>query len=760
MSNIDSRYPMIRASKQVPAHLTLVGEVDVQAKEGESEAPAKFLLLSNTGKPMELDGFFDPVIVDVAGAKFDKNRTPVIMDHDTGKRIGATIEQAIIPAGGEAEIMGRKVKGPMIAAAGEAVSKMKISQGFVEDARAGFPFQVSVGASILRGGAEFVPEGEKVEVNGKVHKGPLLVARKTLIRELSVTVLGADNDTSAKVAAQAKQKELSKMNFEAYVKSLGLDPDTLSDELRATLKKSFEAKQKADANPPADPPPITAKTGGGTNDNDQAARLADEEERVDSIRATAQEFSHVKEVEVDGKKLALSSFKAHAIRSRMSAQAFELELRRSAVPVPAGDPNYNPAIHAAQQVRDMDGQVLSCALLRQFPQSIKASSEHAWTGEKWGYEHWFDEKTLEASNHPELRRLTLHQLMNMQIIAVNGFGFSGSQKSDEFIHATKAALRKIQASSGFTSLDITNIFDDAANKLLLAGYQSLNTTWQEWCRPVTVNDFKTHNFYRLTSTGAYQPVGADGELKHGGFTEDKYQVSAETYGKIYGLTRKHLINDDLGAFESLMSGLGIEGGKTVEELAYVHLLGNLATIFPTGGGNNNYISGADTDLTIDGLSEASQTFEDQVIDDSPILIEPDRILVGTQDRVQAGKLYNDSELRPTGDTDALLFTRNPHVGAFRPIVSGYLNNTAIKQRVTNVGDAIPGQSSDQWFMFSNPGNPQGGVIMVAFLNGNRTPFLERSDSSFDVLGLQWRAYHDVGTGTGEPKFGVHSKGAA
>lgn len=766
----------IRASKtrQVPANFQLVGNVEVHAAEdNKSEARPRFTLKANTGKPMDLAGFFDPVVIDLAGAKFDKKITPVIMDHDTSKRIGATLEQLIVPAGGEAVLGGKSIKGPVIAATGEVRSKMGVAQGFVDDSRDGFPFQVSVGASILPGGAEFYGEDEKVEVNGRTFKGPLIVARKTVIRELSVTVLGADNDTSAKVAAtaalnpQQQEGKGTEMDFESYVKSLGLDPATLTDEQRAGLKAQWESNVKTGggSNLAATQTAATQTIPAQNGDDDERkrlTRLAAQERRVDGIRAAFQRYPGVKKVKVDDKEVEVTDFKASAISnpdtSINDVELVLLRAERDSSPTTGS----GPAIHAVQQVREMEPSVLSCALLRQFPGSIKASAEHKWTGEKWGWEHWFPENVLEASDHRDLRNLGLHQLMNLQVIAATGQPWIGSDKKD-LVAKCREAIKTIKASSGFSSLDVTNIFDDVANKLLLAGYQSVNTTWQEWARPVNVNDFKTHNFYRLTSTGAYEPVGADGELKHGGFSEDKYTVAADTYGKIYGLTRHHLINDDLGAFESLMAGLGQEGGKTVEELVYVHLLNNLATLFPSDGSENNYISGASTVLSIDGLSEAQQAFEDQTIDNAPLLIEPDRILVGTQDRVTAGQLFNDTEIRPqtpTSGSAAKTFIRNPHQSAFRPIVSGYLNNTAIKQRVRSKGTAIPGQSSTQWFMFGNPMMPQGAVVMVAFLNGNRTPFLESSDASFDVLGMQWRAYHDVGTGSGEPKLGVMSKGAA
>ena len=64
-------------------------------------------------------------------------------------------------------------------------------------------------------------------------------------------------------------------------------------------------------------------------------------------------------------------------------------------------------------------------------------------------------------------------------------------------------------------------------------------------------------------------MGADGQLEHGEWDDQKYTVAADTYGKIVGLDRKHLINDDLNAFAQIMTMLGLEGAKALEELVYV-----------------------------------------------------------------------------------------------------------------------------------------------------------------------------------------------
>lgn len=79
-------------------------ELDIQAsehlddedEEENNQKPVTFFLAANTGRiPMDLEGFFHPVIIDLKGIRFQKTKTPVIMDHNTALRIGHTTDQVI-----------------------------------------------------------------------------------------------------------------------------------------------------------------------------------------------------------------------------------------------------------------------------------------------------------------------------------------------------------------------------------------------------------------------------------------------------------------------------------------------------------------------------------------------------------------------------------------------------------------------------------------------------------------------------------------
>ena len=286
------------ATKTCPRNLELTTRLEIQAADG-SKGPPRFTMIANSGEPMpNLEGFMDPVIIDLAGAKFDKDPTPVIADHDTTKRIGHTTAQRIDANG--------------IYAEGVVSSGMGIAQGFVEDAKAGFPFQVSVGAKIVK--ATFVPEGQTIEVNGKEWSGPLIVARETIVRELSITVLGADSKTSALVAARSKSNPLERI--ETMPTTNTHDPVAIERERISTINSFLK--------PPAN--------GGWSNVQTE----------VEHIRASA----------ING-DISLSDLPAHV------KDLTELQNVRTSYP----EMSSGPAIHARGGRVPMDNRVLEAALV-------------------------------------------------------------------------------------------------------------------------------------------------------------------------------------------------------------------------------------------------------------------------------------------------------------------------------------------------------------------------------------------------------------
>lgn len=87
-----------------------------------------------------------------------------------------------------------------MACKGRILMALKASPEIVAAAKAGFPYQASVG--LRPGTQEYVDAGVEVEVNGQKLTGPFTLHKLTAFREMSVVTFGGDRTTKTRIAAQ------------------------------------------------------------------------------------------------------------------------------------------------------------------------------------------------------------------------------------------------------------------------------------------------------------------------------------------------------------------------------------------------------------------------------------------------------------------------------------------------------------------------------------------------------------------------------
>jgi len=183
------------AAQDVPMNLTIeCGESasfeEVEAgkdKNGEERKQKRFKMNAYNGGMMELGGWYHPVVVDLEGMSVPKQRRPILRGHDSAQIVGHS--DKITFAEGKMHVEGIVSE---TTGAGREVAGL---------ASEGFPWQASIGAKITK--VVRKEDGEKVTVNGQEFVGPILIARKSILSEVSFVPLGADGSTSATVAASA-----------------------------------------------------------------------------------------------------------------------------------------------------------------------------------------------------------------------------------------------------------------------------------------------------------------------------------------------------------------------------------------------------------------------------------------------------------------------------------------------------------------------------------------------------------------------------
>lgn len=695
--------------------------IEIQAAaEGDEAALPSFHGTAYTGGQLDLPKFSVPVIVDLEGVEVGPLPRPALRDHKLEKIVGHAER---VDIGRTIEVAG------LISGTGDDAREV------VANSKNGFVWRLSIGAMARRGSLQRIGHGELVEVNGRQFKGPCLVARKSRLNEISFTAVDADGRTSVRVAASQEEHE---MEFNEWLRANGWTPEDLSDQQRTVLQAAWQAEtEEGEAGGGGH------ATGGGGAGGTTVNASAGGESGVLNVEAAVEEYRLGRERvdRIHELTVAYPEIRASAFEHGWDAQRTELEVHRSRRPA-------GPAIHS-EDGSGRHAETLEAALC------LSAGLDEAWLGTQ------YDERTMNAAMAGNMRDTSLWVLMDTVIAASGGSTFFGNRKSTTFINAATQAEAQILASGGtgieastsYSTISLSGILGNVANKALLSAYEAAETVHQMIVAYRSHSDFKVHTRYRMTGTGGFKKIGPDGELKHIGVTESSFTNQLDTYGAIIGLTRTMIINDDLGAFTELPSMLGHMCAVKVEEAVFILLLGNSGTFF--GAGNKNLLTGAGSVLGIDGMNDAEKLFGNQVdANKKPILTSPKLLLTGTALKTKAEQLYSQTQLNVTTTENKPQFAENPHANKYRPIISPYMNNTAIKD---SDGKAIPNQSDTQWCLFADP--RVRAAIAVATLNGNRRPFIERKEGPFDTLGELLRAYFDFGVGFEDPAGAVRSDGS-
>lgn len=676
----------------------------------------KFKMLAYSGGKLALKEYDLPVVVDLAGMTIAAQAMPMLGEHH-GKA-------------GESESIAITAKGLEIS--GYVDAETDDGKLIVAAKKGGFDWEGSIGASVQA--MEVYAAGESVNVNGQTFTGPVYVARKTTLKETSFVKRGADTGAT-RVDIAASGVNAMEPKFEAFIKAAGFDPATITDPQKIFLKASFDAAEKAKETPPPAPTPTPTPIPAINAAADlQAIRdelKKDREERAEMARIA----------DVTARCVGNPDVLATAIKEKWTPDRTELEILRR------NRPDIQIITTDAGRTEIKASDCFEAALC------ISAGINEARVGK------WFNEKIMNEATSQRFRGARLSTIM-FEVIRAAGMHTRMGAITDETIRTALRADRKVRSgpdirAEGFTSLSLSGILSNLANKRMIASYEAAAVVWPNFCAIRDHNDFKVHSRYRLDSTGSMRKLGPDGELKNISLQDATYTNQIDTYGGIIALTRQMQINDDMGAFLQIPDVFGRLARIRPEEAFFVLLLANATSFFHAN--NKNLITTASGVMTaangIAAITLAETAFSNQVDpNNKPILVPPDRMLLGTVNYVPARNIY-EGRMKITGK-DQTEVSQNEHAGKYTPYKSAFVNNTAVKDEN---GAAITGQSSTVWWLFADPA--VRCAIAMAFLNGNQIPTIQSEDAEFDTLGMQWRCFFDFGVGYEDPVAAVQINGA-
>jgi hypothetical protein len=669
----------------------------VEAADDPEKKMPRFRMVAYTGGVMRITGFPHPVVVDLEGLAIDRQDIPVRLDHNPRQGVGHT--QRVLVENGQ------------VVAEGLISRDTSWARDVAKSGVNGFPWQASIGAAVVD--AEFVPNGQRITVNGRTFDGPLHVVRKAVLKEISFVDSGADAATSARIAATSKetrsmdentnttaqddaQQDAGQTDGNTQAADTATEAPTRTDSKSATQEPTAP---KSQAQTPGTVNASAADTSGGDPVTDMRRRMAAETRRVEAIRKVCA-----------GKHPDLE---AKAIEEGWDESRTELHVLRASRPqVPA----------VASQPRNTSPQVFEAVAL--MASGLPNSRIEA----------VYDESILEAAD--KLRGVGIQEFCEL----------ASGQRLPRFRRDASGWLQ-----AAFSTTSLPGILSNIANKMLLEGYNYVEDAWRSIAKIASVNDFKEHTRYRMTGSFQFQQVGPDGELKHGQLGEQQFGQKADTHGIMFALTRQMIINDDMGAFTDIPRQIGMGAAEAIADAVWGLWLSNPVQSDGKAffhADHKNYAEGADTALSVDGLTDAEVTFGKQVKPNGkPLGIRASTLLVPTALKVPAEMLMKSIQLNETTTANKAKPSANPHVGKFDVVSSVYLSNPT-----------FVGASDKAWYLLADPNRLP--AIEVAFLNGVDRPTVEKTDADFNTLGVMFRGFIDFGVREQDHRGALKMKGEA
>lgn len=295
------------------------------------------------------------------------------------------------------------------------------------------------------------------------------------------------------------------------------------------------------------------------------------------------------------------------------------------------------------------------------------------------------------------------------------------------VEATGVSTRGMDADTLFraamhTTSDFPNLLTGTGNRTLMAGYQAAQSPIKTTlARQATAPDFRALSKLKLSDVGLLEKVSESGEIKSTTRGEAKESYSLDTYATQFAISRKALINDDLGAFRDWGATAGRMAAETEANLLLAKLLANpvmgedgVALFHATHG---NLAAGAALDVTALDLARKAMRGMKALDGETPINATPRFLVVGPELETTAEQVLASIYAATVSEVNAF---------------SGKLT-LLVEPRITD----------ESFYVFADPAVLP--VLEYAYLSSAQGPQMA-SREGWDVLGMEFRVVLDFGCG--------------
>jgi len=277
-----------------------------------------------------------------------------------------------------------------------------------------------------------------------------------------------------------------------------------------------------------------------------------------------------------------------------------------------------------------------------------------------------------------------------------------------------------------TSGDFSSLLANVAEKSMLKGYDEAEETFQLWTAAGEASDFKPISRVDLNSFPSLAEVKDGAEYTYGTIGDRGETVQLATYGKLFGITRQAIINDDLSAFTRIPQRMGRAAIRTIGDLVYAVVTGN-----PTmGDGTALFHADHSNLMTAAAINTAT--------------VDLMRVAMGTQTDASSNAHALNIRLAHLLVPMALEGTANVVANSEFEVGASSKSNTvpnSVRGTFDVISDArLDANSAVSWYGAANVMSHD--TIEVSYLDGQDTPYLE-SKEGWSVDGAEFKVRIDA-----------------
>ena len=289
-----------------------------------------------------------------------------------------------------------------------------------------------------------------------------------------------------------------------------------------------------------------------------------------------------------------------------------------------------------------------------------------------------------------------------------------------------------------TTSDFKGLLTASGNRFLLETFASAESAIKRVARQRTAADFRTLTTLKLGGAPTLDLVNEGGEVKSGTMFEASETYKLATFGKIFGISRQAIINDDLGAFADPLRLMARGAAETEAQQLAALLNANSGAGVTLADGNplfhsthfNAAASGAAISVTSLGAARQAGRDQKDLAGTTPLNVGYSVMLVPSSLETVAETMV--AQLVPNAVTGV-----NPFAGRLEVAVDPRLTGTS-------------------WRLFADPS--QWPVLEYAYLDGGAGPQMTTREG-WDVLGMEFRVVLDFGCGAVDHRGAYRNPGA-